>query len=75
MFINDVKSGKCVYFPRLKKMLGEVDIFEQTNCDFTDEFSNSLGVIKVKNKICNSLKSCDMIINTIQQIRKHITAY
>lgn len=29
-------------------MLGEVDIFEQTNSDFTDEFSNFLSDIKVQ---------------------------
>jgi len=48
MFINDVKSGKFLYFPKVKKMLGEVDIFEQTNWDFTNEFSNILDVIKVQ---------------------------
>jgi hypothetical protein len=31
MFIDDIKSGKFLYFPKLKKMLGEVEIFEQTN--------------------------------------------
>lgn len=44
MLINDVKF---VYSPRLEKMLVEVDIFEQTNWDFTDEFTNILGVIKI----------------------------
>jgi len=31
MFINDIKSRKFLYFPKVKKMLGEVDIFKQTN--------------------------------------------
>ena len=48
MFINDVKSGKFLYFPKVKKMLGEVDIFEQTNWDFTNEFSNIVGLIKIQ---------------------------
>jgi uncharacterized membrane protein len=29
-------------------MLGEVDIFEQTNWDFTNEFSNIVGLIKIQ---------------------------
>lgn len=45
--LKDVKSGNFEYFLKLKKMLGEVDIFEQTNSDFTDEFSNFLSDIKV----------------------------
>ncbi|XP_025203226.1 zinc finger BED domain-containing protein 5-like [Melanaphis sacchari] len=48
MFINDVKSGKFLYFPKVKKMLGEVDIFEQSNWDFTNEFSNIVGLIKIQ---------------------------
>lgn len=28
-------------------MLSEVDVFEETNWDFTDKFSNTLGNIKV----------------------------
>jgi len=48
MFINDVKSGKFLYFPKVKKMLGEVDIFEQTNWDFINEFSNIVGLIKIQ---------------------------
>jgi hypothetical protein len=48
MFIKDVKFGKFLYFPKMKKMLGEVDIFEQTNWDLTNEFSNIFGLIKIQ---------------------------
>ncbi|KAE9536184.1 hypothetical protein AGLY_007407 [Aphis glycines] len=48
MFVNDVKSGKFLYFPKVKKMLGEVDIFEQSNWDFTNEFLNIVGLIKIQ---------------------------
>jgi hypothetical protein len=36
MFFNDAKSEKYLYFPKLEKILGEVDIFEQTNWNFTN---------------------------------------
>lgn len=48
MFINDIKSGKILYFLRLKKMLCEVNIFELTNWDLKYDFSNILGFIKVQ---------------------------
>lgn len=43
-----IKDAKFEYFPKLKKCLGEVEQnLNKQNWDFTDEFSNILGVIKV----------------------------
>lgn len=65
VFIDDLNF----ILPKTKKNSDQVDIFEQTNWDFIHEFSNILGVIKVRlsqrfygfKRIENFLKTIDCL--------------